>query len=102
MRDLTFRTDDENATAFIPGLDARTMTRYGTDNEPEPSPGITRAASILAQRKRAGVPFETAWENAMGDTAASDRRALTWAREALQDAYENRSGGPLASAAVDL
>lgn len=77
------------------------QTRYETHN-PERSPGITRAATVLAQRKRAGVPFDSAWEDAMRQAAAGDRRVLTWARDALRDAYEDRSGGPLASAAVEV
>lgn len=76
-------------------------TRYETHHDPQPSPDIARAAILLAARKRAGVPFAVAWEDALREVAASDRRVLTWARQALQDAYENRSGGPLASAAVE-
>lgn len=55
---------------------------------------------MLAQGKRSGVPFEIAWQDAMREVAAGDRRVLTWARNVLRNAYENRSGGPLASAAV--
>ncbi len=78
------------------------MTRYETHHEPERSPGITRAASVLAQRKREGVPFDSAWEDAVREVAGSERRVMTWARDALRDAYENRSGGPLASAAAEV
>lgn len=105
MRDSTSRADHELTTAFISGVDARTMcpkqTRYETHHEPERSPGIARAARVLAQRKRAGVPFDWAWDDAVREVVASDRRVLTWARDRLRDAYENRSGGPLASAAVE-
>lgn len=78
------------------------MTRYETHQDPERSPGITRAAAVLAQRKRAGVPFDSAWEDAVREVAGSERRVMTWARDALRDAYENRSGGPLASAAMEV
>lgn len=78
------------------------MTRYDTDHDPERSPDITRAAAVLAQRKREGLPFDSAWEDAVREVAGSERRVMTWARDALRDAYENRSGGPLASAAPEV
>jgi len=78
------------------------MTRYETHQDPERSPGITRAATVLAQGKRAGVPFDSAWGDAVREVAGSERRVMAWARGALRDAYENRSGGPLASAAAEV
>ena len=78
------------------------QTRYATHHNPERSPGIARAAGVLAQGKRAGVPFDSAWEDAMREASKEDCAALTWARDVLHDAYENRSGGPLASAAVEV
>lgn len=58
---------------------------------PVGTPGIARAASVLAQHKRAGVPFDLVWDDAVREVAASDRRVLTWARDALRCA--DRSGG---------
>jgi len=78
------------------------MTRYESNHDPQRSPDITRAAAVLAQRKRAGVPFDSAWEDAVREVAGSERRVMTWARDALRDAYEDRSGGPFASAAAEV
>lgn len=102
MGEPTSRADHDSARAFISRLDAQTMqTRYTTENDPRPSPGITQAATRLAQHKRDRTTFDAAWEDVMADVDKSDRMVLRWAKEALRDAYEDRSGGPLASAAVE-
>jgi len=78
------------------------QTRYETHHDPQQSPGITRAASVLRKRKRQGAAFDVAWGDALAHVDKGDLAALTWARDVLQDAYENRSGGPLSNLMMEV